>query len=222
MDTNKKHIVIEKKHIVIPKIIQQLNQISEKSIICKNKTLRLINPGKGDSRLFFSPTIDKKVESYTQEYQAILNKWWDSNSKLWNITINPDYKAKTHVCAARWGDLNIKQTFSKLRKVILKTLNTAIYASYIKSFIIFYELGDKNGKPHCNLCINSFPDTPDKVQHIILDTLKKHVGRTKFSTNLKDQRKLSEPDYYNSKDASFMYQSMRVKPNRYNNLLRKI
>lgn len=200
------------------------NWIVEKHIVLKEMfPFKNIQRKRRDSKHYFSLTIEKKVESLTKHYENLLELWWDSPYKLWNITINPDYKALSGRSDNKtYGELNIKQTFKTLTVVINKILNTDIMSQYLQSYIIFFELGDKNGKPHANLCIKAFKNTPDKVAYIILDALKNRVGRTKYSTNLKDQRKLfSKPDIYNAKDATFMSKTVKVYPQEYNNTLRK-
>lgn len=202
----KKHIVIEKKSKCIKKIIPWTTRSLKRR----------------DSKRYFSLTIEKKVKSPTKHYEARLEQWWNSPCHLWNITINPDSKVHSQRSDNKtWGELDIKQTFNKLDQVIHRILNNDIFAQYIKSFIIFFEIGDKNGKPHCNLCINAYTDTPVKVVHIIIDKLKSYVGRNSYSTNFKDQRKLfSRPDIYNAKDATFMSKSLKVYPKEYNSIIR--
>jgi len=196
--------------------------ISKKHIVLKEIHPRANRREKRDSKAFFSLTIEKKVESLTRHYETVLEQWWDSPAQLWNITINPDYKSHSSRSDNKtWGQLDIQQTFKKLDRIVYKMLNTGIFAQYVKSFIIFFELGDKNGKPHCNLCISAFKETPLKVVHIIIDKLKSYVGRNSYSTNFKDQRKLfSRPDIYNAKDATFMFKSLKVYPKEYNNTIR--
>lgn len=197
--------------------------IKKKHIVLNNISHRNHSRQKRDSKYFLGLTIEKKVESLTQHYETLLETWWDGSHKLWNITINPDYKAASgRSDQKRWGELNIKQTFKRLTAVINLILNNHVMVNYLASYIIFFELGDKNGKPHANLCIKAFKDTPDKVAYIILDGLKSYVGRNQRSTNLKDQRKLfSKPDIYNAKDATFMYKTLSVYPKEYNNAIRK-
>jgi len=205
---------LEKKHIVI---VENKSKCIKEIIPWTTRSMK-----KRDSKRFFSLTIEKKVKSVTRHYETMLEQWWNGPNHLWNITINPDYKTHSQRSDNKtWGELDIKQTFKKLDQVVFRILNNDIFAQYIKKFIIFFELGDKNGKPHCNLCINAFKDTPIKVVHIIIDKLKSYVGRNSYSTNLKDQRKLfSKPDIYNAKDATFMSKSLKVYPKEYTNIIR--
>lgn len=172
-------------------------------------TVKKIRKRKLGSKLF-SPYYPP---AYCQKYfDSLLDCYYKQlGTKQWNYTINPNPRGMANNIKT-YSQLTDKQLFSHYKKNIKSDiiLNKAIMP-YIREYLIFFEYGDKNGKPHCNLVLLMEPETPDKIKFFISNRLKIY-GTSNYTINFKDQKQtFKSPDIYNQKDVSFMY-SLGIKP----------
>lgn len=167
----------------------------------------------------FSPYYPPKCsQAY---FDSLLKIYFNApGSKQWNFTINPNPKVIAPPGYKPYSALTDKQMFNHFKQNIKKDiiLNKGILP-FIREYIIFFEYGDKNGKPHCNLVLYLEPETPDKHKFYILQRLKIY-GTSTHTINFKNQKEtFKSQDIYNQKDVSYML-SLSIKPiyavNKYN------
>ena len=147
--------------------------------------------------------------AYCQKYfDALLWCYYNEpGTKQWNYTINPDPRKcpqKDHTYKT-FGIYTDKQTFNHFKRSIKNEviINKKIMP-YIKEYLLFFEYGEKNGKPHCNLVLLMEPETPDAIRFYIKNRLMIY-GTSNHTIDHKDQKKtFKKPDIYNQKDAAFM------------------
>ena len=175
----KNYIEMKKKPLEMTKIVQPLNPMLDR----RQKSLVLMPP--------------PKVDNVQKFYETMSEEWYlDKTVKLWNFTINPDPKKYEK----KWSNKSIENWMTKeINSVFCRN---KYIRGMILEYVIFYELGEKNGKFHCNVTTKFRGDTEDRIQHILKDKI-----HTKFgikSLNIKEQHKMPRCDSYNNKDASFM------------------
>jgi hypothetical protein len=151
---------------------------------------------------FFS-LIPPPPTAQQQFYEALSNSWWNSKSKLWNYTINVDPSARRR--NGVWRSFTWKQ----MRTDFINTIKDTLFCSYIildlEEFAIFFEIGEKNHKFHCNLCIKIDDRADDRTAYLIREKLMNEYGQNGYSVNFKNHKEVfKQPDIYNMKDASYM------------------
>lgn len=175
----KKYIEIKKKPLVIQQMIQPLNQIVDR----RHSALVLMPP--------------PKVDNVQKFYETLADEWYQNkNVKLWNFTINPDPRKMD----PKWSNKSIENWMTKEINGVF--CRNKYIRELILEYVIFYEIGDKNGKFHCNVTTKFSGEAEDRMQHIIKDKINTKFGSR--SLNIKDQHTFKSPDVYNNKDASFM------------------
>ncbi len=177
-----KYIEMKKKPLDFQKTIQPLNQIVDR----RYKSLVLMPP----------PKVDKVQEFY----ESLADKWYQNKQvKLWNFTINPDPRK---IPDKKWSNKRIENWMTKeINSVFCRN---KYIRELILEYVIFYELGEKNGKFHCNVTTKFCIETEDRMQHILKDKITTKFGKGGYSLNIKNQHNMERPDTYNNKDASYM------------------
>ena len=177
----KKYIEMKKKPLEIQQMIQPLCESIDK----RHKSLVLMPP--------------PKVENVQRFYETLADEWYQNkNVKLWNFTINPDPKKMD----PKWSNKSIENWMTKeINSVFCRN---KYIRELILEYVIFYEIGEKNGKFHCNVTSKFSNKTEDRVQHILKDKITSKFGKRGFSLNIKNQHIMQRPDVYNNKDASYM------------------
>ena len=159
---------------------------------------------------FFSPYYPpKRCQAY---FDSLLKCIFDKpGSKQWNFTINPNPKTIAPPGYKPFSSLTDKQIFNHFRQNIKSLILHKGILPFVREYLIFFEYGDKNGKPHCNLVLHLDPDTPDKHRFFILQRLKIY-GTSSHTINFKNQKEtFKSQDIYNQKDVSYML-SLCIKP----------
>ncbi len=166
------------------------------------------------------PTSPKAADDprIVQEYYDNLSTvWFNTDSLLWNFTINPDpkitcnskgtaYKKATPVQARTFLHAQIVQILSRFRcKQLI----------HLEGFVIYYEFGEKNGRFHANLTTKWSPRVDSSMKWYVRTELQKKFGTSHFAVDLKDHSgTMKRPDSYNPKDARVMA-SYGYKPHGY-------
>ena len=174
-----KYIEMKKKPLDFTKTIQPMNPIVDR----RQKSLVLMPP--------------PKVANVQKFYESLAETWFEDKSvRLWNFTINPDPRKMDK----KWSN---KKTENWITKEVNSTLCRNKYIrSHILEYVIFYEIGEKNGKFHCNVCTKFRGDTEERLLHVLKDKIYTKFG--KLSLNIKDQHTFNGADVYNNKDAAYM------------------
>jgi len=162
-----------------------------------------------------SPFSDpKRIQSFFDE-QSI--EWFESDSLLWNYTINPDGKI---ICCSQGipykrASPGQCRTFIHAQIVHILTRFKCKELLHLRGFVIYYEFGDRNGRFHANLTTCWDPLVSTSMKWYIKTELQKKFGKSSFSIDLKDHReKMERPDSYNPKDCGVM-SSYGYKPHAY-------
>lgn len=161
---------------------------------------------------FFSPYYPPtKCQKY---FDSLMSDYYNqTGTHQWNYTISPNPKQTAFASSPKtYGQLTDLQLFSHFKRNILKEIILRkTILPYIREYSIFYEYGDKNGKPHCNLVLLMEPNTPDKHHYYILNRLKIY-GISTHAVQFKNQKNtFKSPDIYNQKDVSYML-TLNIRP----------
>lgn len=174
-----KYIEMKKKPLEMTKIVQPMNPIVDR----RQKALVLMPP--------------PKVANVQKFYESLAEEWYnDKSCRLWNFTINPDPRKMEK----KWSNKSIENWLTK--EVNSTFCRNKYIRSHILEYVIFYEIGEKNGKFHCNICTKFKKETEERLLHVIKDKIYTKFG--KQSLNIKDQHIFDKPDVYNNKDAAYM------------------
>ena len=172
-----------------------MNMIIIKKEGTRNSQNKCVSRDKRHKSLVLMPP--PKVGTVQRYYETISKEWYKlPDVKLWNWTINPDPKKLDK----KWSN---KQIENFLTEEIAHTFcSNKFIRSHLLEYILFYEIGEKNGKFHVNVCTKFKGSTEDKLTHIIKDKMQRKFGNK--ALNLKNQKKMPEYDHYNNKDAAYM------------------
>lgn len=135
-------------------------------------------------------TVQKYYESLSEEWYKL------PDVKLWNWTINPDPKK----IDKKWSNKQIENFL--VEEVANTFCSNKLIRSCLLEYVMYFEIGEKNGKFHVNVCTKWKADTEDRITHIIKDKMTTKFGGK--GLNLKNQKRMPEYDHYNCKDAGYM------------------
>ena len=185
------------------------NSDSKNSVFVENitkpkvKQLGLVSTSKMVDIL--GPTIVTKVATQAF-YETLCTSWYESGSKLWNFTINPDPKKCSCIQSKGceyFGKLKDSLIKKRISEYITTFFNSKKMHGVVREAVLYWEYGNKSGKFHCNCTILVNSDTDDKTRFLIEHHFEDYFGNNR-AVYFKDGRKFKSEDIYNCKDAGFM------------------
>lgn len=184
---------MEKQIQQIPKDI--MNMILVKKEGTGNSQNRCVSRDKRHKSLVLMPP--PKVGSVQKYYEQLSKEWYNQdNVKLWNWTVNPDPKKLDK----KWSNKQIENFLTE--EIATTFCSNKFIREHLLEYVLYFEIGEKNGKFHVNVCTKFRGNTEDRLTHIIKDKMQRKFGNK--ALNLKDQKKMPEYDHYNNKDAAWM------------------
>lgn len=195
------------KHIVIKHLQKEIDFLKQIQKVPKKKSQPFLSNNDGIV-VSLGPTILTK-EATQGFYETLCQAWFESSSKLWNFTINPDPKKPSRSLNSKFDK---QEYFGKIKDSLLKKrigdfvsqlINSKKLHGVVEEAVLYWEYGDKSGKFHCNCTMKINPVVDDKTHYFIRNTMGDYFGGER-SVYFKDGRKFKSQDIYNCKDAGFM------------------
>jgi len=191
------------KHIVINHLQNEIDFLkSTKKPLENNLLAKKLHSNNGTIVIPLGPTIVTKEETQ-RYYETLCQTWFESKSKLWNFTINPDPKKTSGPQCETFGKLKDSLIRKRISDHVKLFFNRKKLHDVVEEAVLYWEYGDKTGKFHCNCTIKVNPKTDDKVRFVIEHEFQDTYGSNR-AIYFKDGRKFNSADIYNCKDAGFM------------------
>lgn len=158
---------VYRKHIVIKHLQKEIDFLKNIQIVPKKKSQPFLSGNDGVVVSLGPTTLTK--EATQGFYETLCQAWFESSSKLWNFTINPDPKKPSRMLNSKFDK---QEYFGKIKDSLLKKrigdfvtslINSKKLHGVVEEAVLYWEYGEKSGKFHCNCTLKINPVVDDKT-----------------------------------------------------------